>query len=187
MCIHGYTWSIPFTNNDGVLIADSLTVCGFVPLQGPGYRPDHTVRLHRGEITARFADSTPIDTNLLEAALAMPRTERRTGLTIPGNVPSDMLMLWLATHLDAGFTRLAVAEDLDTGLLQRPTGWDAATLIRDDSLAHHRTRKLNLDQDGTSLFEFDVHAYGPHAKDLADTLADLVITWDTPPATPAFN
>ncbi|MFF4802265.1 methyltransferase, FxLD system [Streptomyces sp. NPDC001351] len=176
--IHGYTWSIPFTKRDGVLIADRYTVCGFVPLQGPGYRADHVTRLRGGEITVRFADGTPADASRLDAALDTPRTERWTGVTIPGNTPFDMLMLWLATHIEGGFARLAVDEGLDTGLVERPGGWDAATLIRDDSLAHVLTRKLPDDASRPSLWEFGIHAYGPHADALADTMADLVTAWD---------
>ncbi|MEU6379554.1 methyltransferase, FxLD system [Streptomyces sp. NPDC046909] len=176
--IHGYTWSIPFTKRHGTLVADEYTVCGFVPLQGPGYRPDHTVRLRDGEVTVRFADGTPTDTSRLEAALAMPRTECWTGVTIGADVPFDMLMLWLATHLDEGFARLTVDADLDTGLLQRPRGWDAATLVRDDSLGYVLTRKLPDAPTREPLWEFGIHAYGPHAQQLADTLAGLVTTWD---------
>ncbi|GAA3834567.1 hypothetical protein GCM10022403_079220 [Streptomyces coacervatus] len=176
--IHGYTWSIPFTKRRGVLVADSYTVCGFVPLQGPGYREDHATLLRGGEVTVRFADGTPADTSRLEAALDMPRSERWTGVTIEGNVPFDMLMLWLATHFDSGFARLAVDADLDTGILHRPGGWDAATLICDDSLARLLTRALPADESGTKLWEFGIHAHGPHADELADTMADLVVTWD---------
>ncbi|MFJ4689591.1 methyltransferase domain-containing protein [Streptomyces sp. NPDC088789] len=117
--IHGYTWSIPFTKRDAVLVADTYTVCGFVPLQGPGYREDAITLLRGGEVTVRFADGTAADTSRLDAALDMPCTERWTGVTIEGNVPFDMLMLWLATHLDSGFARLAVDADLDTGVLDR--------------------------------------------------------------------
>ncbi|WP_246204136.1 methyltransferase, FxLD system [Streptomyces tailanensis] len=176
--IHGYTWSIPFTKRDGVLVADSFTVCGFVPLQGPGYREDHTIRLRGGEVTVRFADAEPVDTSRLDAALDMPRIERWTGVTIPGLVPFDMLMLWLATHIDRGFARLAVDASLDTGVLHRAKGWDAATLIRDDSLARLLTRKLPTDESAPGLWEFGIHAYGPHADALADTMADLVTAWD---------
>ncbi|GHI10462.1 hypothetical protein AQI88_30845 [Streptomyces cellostaticus] len=175
--IHGYTWSIPFTKRNGGLVADSYTVCGFVPLQGPGHREDAVTQLRGGEITVRSADGTPADTSCLDVALDMPRTERWTGVTIPGNVPFDMLLLWLATHLDNGFARLAVDADLDTGILHRPAGWDAAALIRDGSLARLLTRKLSTDESGTGLWEFGIHAHGPHAVELADTMADLVIAW----------
>ncbi|WP_181804620.1 methyltransferase, FxLD system [Streptomyces shenzhenensis] len=174
--IHGYTWSVAFTKRDGLLVADRFEVCGFVSLQGAGHRPDHTVKLRGGEITVRFADGTPTDTSRLEAALDMSRTERWTGVTIPGQAPFDKLMLWLATHLDTGFARLAVDKALDTGVLQPSKGSDAATLVRDDSLAHVLYRKISDDGDG--LWEFGVHAYGPQADDLADTMAGLVTAWD---------
>ncbi|MFD8716862.1 methyltransferase, FxLD system [Streptomyces sp. NPDC059629] len=174
--IHGYTWSVAFTKRDGLLVADRFEVCGFVPLQGPGHRPDRTVELRGGEITVRFADGTPTDTSRLEAALDMPRTERWTGVTIPGQVPFDKLMLWLATHLDTGFARLAVDKALDTGVLQPSKGSDAATLVRDDSLAHVLTRKVGDDGDG--LWEFGIHSYGPHAEDLTEITASLIAAWD---------
>ncbi|MEU6064495.1 MULTISPECIES: methyltransferase, FxLD system [Streptomyces] len=176
--IHGHTWTMPFTKRGAVLIADSYTVCGFVPLQGPGYRDDVVTRLRDGEITVRFADGTPAGTSRLDAALDMPRTERWTGVTIPGDAHFDMLLLWLANNLGDGFARLAVDADLDTGVLHRSRGWDAAALVRDDSLAHLLTRTLSADGSGPSLSEFGVHAYGPHAGALADAMADLVIAWD---------
>ncbi|CAM5586371.1 methyltransferase, FxLD system [Streptomyces aurantiogriseus] len=176
--IHGYTWSIPFTKRDGVLVADAYTVCGFVPLQGPGHRPDVTTRLRGGEITVRFADGTPADTSRLDAALDLPRVERWTGVTIAGNTPFDMLLLWLATHLGHGFARVAVDPELDTGVLTRSGGWDAAALVRDDSLAHLLTRRLPADASPAGLWEFGVHAHGPHADALAETMAGLVVAWD---------
>nr|WP_277349317.1 methyltransferase, FxLD system [Streptomyces sp. N502] len=176
--IHGYTWVIPFTKRGGALVADTYIVCGFVPLQGPGYREDHIIQLRGGEITVRFADGIPTDTSRLDAALDMPRIERWTGVTIPGNVPFDMLLLWLATHLDEGFARVAVDPELDTGIIHRPGGWDAAVLVRDDSLARVLARKLQVDESGTNLWEFGIHAHGPRADELAETMADLVIAWD---------
>jgi protein-L-isoaspartate(D-aspartate) O-methyltransferase len=173
--VHGYTWSIPFTKRAGLLTADTYTVCGFVPLQGPGHREDAITRLRGGEVTVRFADSTPADTSRLEDALAMPRVEHWTGITIPGETPFDMLLLWLATHLD-GFARLAVLADHDPNIRTTPGGWDAAAVVRNDSLARLLTRKLS--EDGTPLWEFGIHAYGPHADDLARTMASQVIAWD---------
>lgn len=172
--IHGYTWSIPFTKRNGVLVADSYTVCGFVPLQGPGHRKDHITRLRGGKITVRFADGTPADTSGLDHALDMPRIERWTGVTVPGDVPFDMLLLWLATHLD-GFARLTVDGDPGTG---HPEDRDAAALVHDGSIAHLSTRKLSTGASGSSLWEFGVHARGPRADDLADTMARLVVAWD---------
>ncbi|MCX4760237.1 methyltransferase, FxLD system [Streptomyces sp. NBC_01275] len=177
--VHGYTWSIPFTKRGGHLVADSFTVCGFVPLQGPGYREDAVTRLRGGEVGVRFADGVPVDTGSLEAALDLPRVERWTGVTVPGDVPFDMLLLWLATHLGDGFARIAVDADLDTGVLHRPGRWDAAALVRDGSLARLLTRRLAPDAvSGAVLWEFGVHAYGPHADGLADAMAGLVTAWD---------
>jgi protein-L-isoaspartate(D-aspartate) O-methyltransferase len=86
--IHGYTWSIPFTKRDGVLVADTYTVCGFVPLQGPGYRQDHITRLRGGEITVRFADGTPGDTSRLDAASTCPAPNGGPGSPSPATCPS---------------------------------------------------------------------------------------------------
>jgi len=86
-----------------------------------------------------------------------------------------MLLLWLATHLD-GFARLAVPAEHDPNILTTPGGWDAAAVVRDHSLARLLTRRLP--EDGTPLWEFGIHAYGPHADDLARTMAGQVIAWD---------
>ena len=89
-----------------------------------------------------------------------------------------MLLLWLATTMD-GFCRLAVDEDLDTGIVRTPKGWDAAAIVRDGSLAQLVTRKLHSDPEtGIPAFEFGVHAHGPGAMALADAMAAAITAWD---------
>ncbi len=176
--IHGYTWAIAFDKRDGHLVSTSFTVCGFVPMRGAGRREDVQVVLRGGEIRLLFADGRPADTSGLEEALEMRRVARWTGVAIPGSTPVDMLLLWLATTMD-GFCRLAVDEDLDTGVVQTPKGRDAAAVVRDGSLAHLVTRKLDSDPEtGIPAFEFGVHAYGPQADALAEAMAAAVTAWD---------
>jgi protein-L-isoaspartate(D-aspartate) O-methyltransferase len=91
---------------------------------------------------------------------------------MPGNTPFDKLMLWLATTMD-GFCRLAVDRELDSGLVARPKGWNAAAVIRGGSLA-----RLLLQETGSSKGEWFIHAYGPAAEQLAEEMARQVIAWN---------
>ncbi|MCF3134418.1 hypothetical protein [Streptomyces olivochromogenes] len=99
-------------------------------------------------------------------------------MTIPGDVPFNMLLLWLANNVGDGFARLAVDADLDTALPHHSGGWNTAALTRDDSLAHLLTRTLSANGSGPRLSEFGIHAYGPHAEALTDAMADVVTAWD---------
>ncbi|WP_413100141.1 methyltransferase, FxLD system [Streptomyces sp. Inha503] len=170
--IHGYSWAIAFDKRGDQLVSRSYTVCGFVPMQGAGAREEDAVSLRGGEVRVRFPEGGTADAEQLTQALESPRYERWTGVTIPGNTPFDKLMLWLATTLD-GFCRLAVAPELDTGIVDRPKGWDAAAVVRDGSLARLLNRKT-----GPSTWEWGIHAYGPAAEQLAEELAQQVLVWD---------
>ncbi|MFE0055395.1 methyltransferase, FxLD system [Streptomyces sp. NPDC059003] len=170
--IHGYSWAIAFEKRGDELVSRSYTVCGFVPMQGAGARVEDVVSLRSGEIRVRFPEGGTADAELLTQALKAPRLERRTGVTLPGNTSFDKLMLWLATTMD-GFCRLAVDPELDTGIVERPKGWDAAAVVRDGSLA-----RLLLQQTTASTWEWVIHAYGPAAEQLAEEMTQQVIIWD---------
>ncbi|MFD4480409.1 methyltransferase, FxLD system [Streptomyces sp. NPDC058471] len=172
LTIHGYSWAIAFEKRGDELVSVSYTVCGFVPMQGVGARVEEVVPLRGGEIRVRFPEGGTADAEKLTQALEAPRFERRTGVTIPSNTPFDKLMLWLATTMD-GFCRLAVDPELDTGIVERPKGWDAAAVVRDGSLA-----RLLLQQTGPSTWEWGIHAYGPAAEQLAEEMTQQVVTWD---------
>ncbi|WUF92047.1 methyltransferase, FxLD system (plasmid) [Streptomyces sp. NBC_00470] len=172
LMLHGYSWAIAFEKRGDELVSRSFTVCGFVPMQGAGARAEDIVSLRSGEIRLRFPEGGTADAHRLTQSLEGPRFERRTGVPMPGNTPFDKLLLWLATSLD-GFCRLAVDPDLDTGLVERPKGWDAAAVVRDGSLA-----RLLLQQTASATWEWVVHAYGPDAEQLAEEMAQQVIVWN---------
>ncbi|MFI6055977.1 methyltransferase, FxLD system [Streptomyces violascens] len=175
--IHGYTWVIGFEKQRGLVVSRSFRVCQFVPMQGSGARNDITMELRGGEIRIRFADGQPADTSGLEEALRMPRHEQWTGITIPGASSADTLLLWLATTL-GGFCRLGVDPDSDTGLVDRSDGWDAAAIVRDSSLAYLLSRNIHTDSSRATTWEFGVHAFGPRAASLAQTMAQQIVSWD---------
>ncbi|WP_414169154.1 methyltransferase, FxLD system [Streptoverticillium reticulum] len=172
LTIHGYSWAIAFEKRGHELVSRSYTVCGFVPMQGAGAQVEDVTSLRGGEIRVRFPEGGTAEAEQLTRALEAPRLERRTGVTMPGNTPFDKLMLWLATTID-GFCRLAVDPELDTGVVQRAKGWDAAAVVRDNSLA-----RLLLQQTGPSTWEWCIHAYGPAAEQLTEEMTQQVIAWD---------
>ncbi|MFI6469863.1 methyltransferase, FxLD system [Streptomyces sp. NPDC050516] len=174
--IHGYTWAIGFEKHHGLLKSRSFRVCKFVPMQGIGVQQDTTVELRGGEVRIVFTEGRPPDADGLEEALDTPRHEQWTGITVPGGVSTDRLLLWLATTLD-GFCRLGVHPDRDTGLVTRPKGWDAAALVRNRSLAYLLSRNIHTDASGATTWEFGVHAFGTHAEVLAQAMTQQIVYW----------
>ncbi|MEV3857646.1 methyltransferase, FxLD system [Streptomyces sp. NPDC050095] len=180
LTLHGYTWALTLEKRGELLVGDGdWTVCGFVPMQGP--MPEvPQIALHAGLIRLRREDG-PLpehDLRALDAALNLPRHEHRTGVTIGGMVPFDQLMLHLACTLD-NFVRLQVDPGADHPQVEPPKGWNRAAVVHHDSFAYVVTEKTEQTAaDGTGVWEFIVHAFGPHARQAAARMTEAVRTWD---------
>lgn len=166
------TRSITFIRTDGHLVSQSAEVCGFVCAQGAGARDERLLLLRGKEIGLRFDEEFPVDPDLLNGALDTPRVESWTGVRIALGVPYDGLQLWLATALD-GYCRIAVDPELDTGLVTPIIRRSTDAVVDGDSVAYLAARRLD-----ESTAEFGVHAFGPHAAALAETMAEQVRVWD---------
>ncbi|WP_338702001.1 hypothetical protein V2W30_32100 [Streptomyces sp. Q6] len=136
------------------------------------------VDLGDGELRLRFPDGVHADTAGLDEALAGPRHEAATGVTVAGDESFETLQLFLATTLP-GFCRLTRNRDQDSGITTLPRRSDAAAITADGSLAH---LTHTLVQDGPTpdqrRSEFVVHGFGPTGPALADRLAAAVVRWD---------
>jgi protein-L-isoaspartate(D-aspartate) O-methyltransferase len=166
------TRSVAFERRGDRLESLSAEVCGFVPMQGAGAHAERLLLLRGEEIGLRFDDGFPQAPSLLDGALDAPRVELWTGVLIPRMVSFDTLQLWLATALD-GYCRLAVDAEPDTGPVA-PIGCRSNDAVVDGAgFAYLAVRKLE-----GAMFEFGVHAFGPDAAALAETMADQVRLWD---------
>ncbi|MFJ7589538.1 methyltransferase, FxLD system [Streptomyces sp. NPDC097617] len=173
--IGGYTRAITFRREGDVLVAEKFTHCGFVAAQGAHARSTPVVGLLDGVVQVRFEDGQPQGLDGLEVALRGPRHEVATGVTMGPNFYFGSLQLFAATTVP-GFCRLAVAEGMDTSIVQIASGSDAPALLEEGSLAYLKHVKTR--SDAAQEWEWMVHAFGERGPALAQRLADTVRTWD---------
>ncbi len=166
------TRSIVFTRTDDHLISQSAEVSGFVAAQGMGVRDERLLLLRGKEIGLRFDEEFPDHPDLLNGALYTPRVQTWTGVQIERMVPFDTLQLWLATALD-GYCRIAVDPELDTGLVSPIVRRSTDAVMDGGSFAYLAARRLD-----ETMAEFGVHAFGPQAAALAETMVEQVRVWD---------
>ncbi|MFD3563427.1 methyltransferase, FxLD system [Streptomyces sp. NPDC058686] len=176
--VHDYTRAIAFQKQGRMLRATDFTFCGFIRDRGPAARAVPSVDLVGGELQLRFPDGVPANTTGLDDALAGPRHEVATGVTVAGNESFETLQLFLATTLP-GFCRLARNRDQDSGITALPKGADAAAITADDSLAY---LTHTLVQEGPTpeqrRSEFRAHGFGTSGPALAEQLAAAVRRWE---------
>ncbi|WP_258049742.1 methyltransferase, FxLD system [Streptomyces finlayi] len=176
--VHGYTRAIAFHKHGLVLRATDFQFCGFVRDRGPAACTVPTIDLADGELQLRFPDGAPAQTADLDNALAGPRHEVATGVSVASNESFETLQLFLATTLP-GFCRLARNRERDSGITALPKGSDAAAITADGSLAY---LTHILVQDGPTpeqrRSEFMAHGFGPSGPALAEQLAAAVRRWD---------
>ncbi|GAA3298423.1 methyltransferase, FxLD system [Dactylosporangium vinaceum] len=199
--MRGLTRSVAFTRDgtgdsagsgDG-LVARSLLMCGFVPMQGQGSIPEQHLDLTGGGgdggdgvVVLRVDDdTTTVDPGALAEALRGPRSDVWSGITLPGNTSFETLLLWL-TGQPVPYGRLFVDRDRAKvhfdGLLA-PFANVSPAFLTADSLAYLVLRKLDstvpgAQPPGESRWEFGAHGFGPDATLVATMLCDAVRAWD---------
>lgn len=173
--MRGLTRSIAFTRDAGHLTSTSAKICGFVPMQGAAAHKEELLLVTgTPEIGLRFDDGLPSDPSLLDNAVTTPRFEMWTGVTIGLRELLDTLQMHLAITLP-GFCIMAVDPDLDTGIVAPANkGFTLAAVDEEGrSFAYLTTRRTEDNQH----VEYGVHALGPNAELLADTIADTLRDW----------
>ncbi|MFE2046523.1 methyltransferase, FxLD system [Streptomyces sp. NPDC059477] len=176
--MRGLTRSVAFTRVMGEhgphLESESARICGFVPMQGStAHREELLLVNGTPEIGLKFDDGLPADPHRLDNAVTFPRHELWTGVVIGLQELIDTLQMALAISLP-GFCTMAVDEDLDTGLVAPVNKRFALAAVKEDTFAYLVTRRT----EDNKRIEYGVHALGPNAKRLADTVADTLRDWE---------
>ncbi|GHE98147.1 methyltransferase, FxLD system [Streptomyces griseoluteus] len=176
--MRGLTRSIAFTQVTGehgpYLESESARICGFVPMQGStGHREELLLVNGTPEIGLKFDDGLPADPHRLDNAVTFPRHELWTGVVIGLSELIDTLQMAMAISLP-GFCTMAVDEGLDTGLVAPVNKRFSLAAVEEDTFAYLVTRRT----EDNKRIEYGVHALGPHAKQLADKLADMLRDWE---------
>jgi protein-L-isoaspartate(D-aspartate) O-methyltransferase len=170
----------PNSSADNYLVARELEVCGFVPMQGAGAKPQQTVVLHDGEVEGEQVslrlDGGTVDAQRLREAFTGPRTEAWSGVTMSPGMSYEYLDLWLATVLDDYALLATTRQARDRGLVTSWSPMGISTLIEaGDSFAYFAMRPTSPARE---LFEFGAVAHGPHAADAADRFITEIRAWD---------
>ncbi|GAA2626487.1 hypothetical protein GCM10010411_74280 [Actinomadura fulvescens] len=156
------------------LVSRSAEVCGFVKMQGAGAHTERLWLLRGEQVGLRFDDGALEEPSLLDGVLASERAAVWSGVVVGRAEPFESLPLWLATSLP-GFCALTVDSSAgDPGLAVEAGGrWFPYAVAEGDSFAYLSTRP-----SGEGRVEFGAHGYGPHAADIAASLAGQVTVWD---------
>jgi protein-L-isoaspartate(D-aspartate) O-methyltransferase len=176
--VRGLMRSIVLVREGDHLVSTGYELCGFVPMQGVAENRERLVLLHdvKGEeVGLRLDDGDQVDVEALREALALPRQEVWSGVTVGGEEPIDDLDLWLATSLD-GHTRLtATPAARNKGVVASASPLGVATLVVGSSFAYRTVRPTD---ETPTLFELGAYGHGPAAATTATRLVDEIRVWD---------
>ncbi|SIO89550.1 methyltransferase, FxLD system [Nocardiopsis sp. JB363] len=172
--MRGLTRSVTFVRQGAHLVSTSAKICGFVKMQGAGAHTERLLLLRGKEIGLRFDDGEPADPDQLDGVLDTERAEAWSGVEITASEQFDTLQLWLATALD-GFCLMSVDRALDTGVVSPQNKLACPAVVDRDSFAYLAVRKTEA--DGVARFEFGVHAFGPRAHELAESMNAAITAW----------
>lgn len=173
--IRGLHRVITFEQADGYLVSTASKMFGFVAVQGAGAHQAKLLVMRDGEITLRFDDGTDLDPAVFEGVFQTDRVEVWSGALIGVGEFLDTVQMWMATAFP-GFCMVLVDQDRDTGVVA-PRNASSAMAVVDEAgnLAYLTTRSAT--EDGQKAVEYGVHAYGPDAADLAESVAEQLRVW----------
>lgn len=173
--MNGISRSIAFRRDGDHLVSTSVEVCGFVAMQGDGEHRERVFELPDGRgnaVKLRFDTGAPARPELLDGALATPRSEVWSGVTIGRSTSFADLHLWFACFLP-GFCLLAV-DEAATDLMGKPRTWFPFGVVLSDSFAYLAVRPAPDDAG----VEFGARAYGGDGQAAATAMVEQIRAWD---------
>lgn len=171
--VMGLMRTVAFEKAGDRLVSESAKQFGFVPMQGAGAHPSIELPLAGGAVTLLFDEEAPADPAGLVDLLETEPLVVDSGAGLRMGEPWATMQMWLATALP-GFCRLSVDSKRNAAatrpLPDRTIGF---AVVQAGSVAYVVTRRLDGDD-----FTLDVHAHGPEAAGLAETVAEQLRVWD---------
>jgi protein-L-isoaspartate(D-aspartate) O-methyltransferase len=174
----GQTRSIAFDYTDGLMRADSVHLCGFVPMLGQeGERVTHLDS--RGQVELCWDEDQHIEPPALHGVLGQSRVIAWSGVTVGAQEPFDGIWLRL-TATEPGTCRItANPEAIDAGLLYRPAiPARSPALVDGGWLAYLILRRLTPEGRSAGRWELGSAAYCPSGTRLAEHLTHQIRAWD---------
>jgi protein-L-isoaspartate(D-aspartate) O-methyltransferase len=172
--VRSQTRSTAFDLRDGFLESRSMTVCGFVSMQGAGAADERYVPL-RGELVNLTFDQDQADQPLPPGrVLGQKSTAAWSGVLMNREEPLCDLDLWLASTLPGFCVLAAEPRAVEKKLVSPAPRWGASAIASDTSLGYLTARPA-ADPD---FVELGAIAHGPEAPDIAQQLVGQVRSWD---------
>jgi protein-L-isoaspartate(D-aspartate) O-methyltransferase len=167
--VRGQTRSIAFDRVDNRLESRSMTLCGFVSMQGAGANYERFVPLG-GDVLLSFDEDQGGDARPGAGVLDQPREQVWSGVLMDREEPILDLNLFLATTLPG----YCVVSGERPGVRPSPSAGAAATTTA-ESLAYLTSRPVR--RGPASLRELGFSGHGPDAAELMDRMQEQLRIW----------
>ncbi|WP_109510446.1 methyltransferase, FxLD system [Nocardioides speluncae] len=172
----GQTRSLALVRDGERLVAESVELCGFVPLVGQEGELTGTID-NDGLVSLHWDADQPIQAAALAGVLDQPRLEAWSGVTVDPEEPFDGLWL-LMTATEPRTCRIAAQPAaVESGLCLPAIASRSPAIVDGDSLAYFTFRRPGA-PDGASRPELGAIGHGPRGDVLAETLCTEIRRWN---------
>jgi protein-L-isoaspartate(D-aspartate) O-methyltransferase len=168
------TRSVAFDLLDGFLESRSMTVCGFVDMQGAGAGHECWVPLHDGLVSLSFDEDQESEPIPPERVLSLPKASAWSGVLMNREEPLSDLDLWLASTLPGYCVLSAEPRALKKRLVAPVPRWGASAMASSSSLGYLTSRPAA----DPGFVELGANAHGPTAQDFAGLLVGQIRVWN---------
>ncbi|PSK88984.1 protein-L-isoaspartate(D-aspartate) O-methyltransferase [Murinocardiopsis flavida] len=171
----GLTRSLAFDHEPGRMVARSLTLLGFIPMEGGD--GEATLAL-APNVTIHYDEDQPVSPEALHDVLDQRCAEAWSGVTVGGSDPFDGVWLRMSTA-EPGTCRIAASlAAVETGRVNPAIPNLTPALVSEGSLAYLTYRRLPRTDDEPGRAELGAFGHGPEGGDLAERVCDQVRVWD---------
>lgn len=172
----GQTRSIAFTRDDdmGGLRADSIELCGFVPMLGQDGERSTTIDAD-GHVILQWDQDQSINPDDLDGLLTRTKATAWSNVTIESAESFDGIWLNL-TSAEPGTCRLTVKPAaVHAGLCNPAIPARTPAIVDGPSMAYLAHRRINDGQE--PRYELGAIGHGPTGADLAERICEHARTW----------
>jgi protein-L-isoaspartate(D-aspartate) O-methyltransferase len=167
------TRAIAFDLVDGVLRSKSMTICGFVNMQGAGASYEQFAQVHADQVGLGFDEDQVDEPRPPDGVLRQPPETAWSGVLMNREEPLSDLDLWLATTLPGYCVLSAERWALKKKLVSPVPRWGASAMADTDTVAYLTARPAP-DPD---FVELGAIGHGPSAAEFAAQVAVQTKQW----------
>lgn len=167
------TRSVALDLDDGVLRSQSMTVCGFVSMQGAGANYERFVQIHGDKVVLGFDEDQADLPHPADGVLKQPAETVWSGVLMNREEPLSDLDLWFASTLPGYCVLRAERSALKRKLVSPTPRWGASAMADDSTIAYLSARPA-ADPD---FVELGAVAHGASSAEFAAQLADQTLQW----------